>query len=66
MEGIIRMTSSGNAALKMDSNSLCDRFPRHKAVFEGNLRKVSGCLRTCDIEERDVHGKNRPLHCDFV
>ena len=37
--------------------SLCDRFPLHKAVFEGNLRKVSGCLRSCDIEERDVHGK---------
>ena len=60
------MTSSGNAALKMDSNPLCDRFPLHKAVFEGNLRKVSGCLRTCDIAERDVHGKNCLLHCDLV
>ncbi|CAH3134873.1 unnamed protein product [Porites lobata] len=42
-------------------DSLCDRFPLHKAVFEGNLRKVSSCLRTCDIGERDIHG-NTPLH----
>ena len=34
-----------------------ERYPLHKAVFEGNLRKVSSCLRTCDIEEQDVHGK---------
>lgn len=51
-------------SFKMDS--LCDRFPLHKAVFEGNLRKVSGCLRTCDIEERDVHGKNHRLCRDRV
>ena len=47
-------------------DSLCDRFPLHKAVFEGNLRKVSGCLRTCDIEERDVHGKNHRICRDRV
>lgn len=39
-------------------DSLCDRYPLHKAIFDGNLRKVSGYLRTCDIEEKDVHGKN--------
>lgn len=43
-------------------DSLCDRYPLHKAIFDGNLRKVSGYLRTCDIEEKDVHGKN-PLLC---
>ncbi|RMX51644.1 hypothetical protein pdam_00021479 [Pocillopora damicornis] len=42
-------------------DSLCDRFPLHRAVFEGNLRKVSSCLRTYDVGERDVHG-NTPLH----
>ena len=39
-------------------DSLCDRYPLHKAIFDGNLRKVSGYLRTCNIEEKDVHGKN--------
>ncbi|XP_031564621.1 ankyrin repeat domain-containing protein 13C-B-like [Actinia tenebrosa] len=38
-----------------------ERFPLHKAVYEGNLRKVSSCLRTCDIDEQDNHG-NTPLH----
>ncbi|KAK2569535.1 Ankyrin repeat domain-containing protein 13C [Acropora cervicornis] len=42
-------------------DSLCDRYPLHKAIFDGNLRKVSGYLRTCNIEEKDVHG-NTPLH----
>ncbi|XP_068728183.1 ankyrin repeat domain-containing protein 13C-B-like [Montipora capricornis] len=55
----IELTSLGNALTKMDS--LCDQFPLHKAIFEGNLRKVSGYLRTCDIGERDIHG-NTPLH----
>ena len=60
----IGLTSSGHTANKMDS--LCDRFPLHRAVFEGNLRKVSGCLRTCDITEKDVHGKNYPICGDRV
>ncbi|XP_048584372.1 ankyrin repeat domain-containing protein 13C [Nematostella vectensis] len=42
-----------------------DRYPLHKAVFEGNLRKVSTALRTCDIEERDIHG-NTPLHLAVI
>lgn len=35
----------------------CDRYPLHKAVFEGNLRKVSILLKDHDIGERDRHGK---------
>lgn len=36
---------------------LCDRFFFYKVVFEGNLWKVLGCLCICDLEERDVYGK---------
>ena len=60
----IELTSLGNALTKMDS--LCDQFPLHKAIFEGNLRKVSGYLRTCDIGERDIHGKSWLLCSDLA
>ncbi|KXJ18332.1 ankyrin repeat domain-containing protein 13C-B [Exaiptasia diaphana] len=43
------------------ADKTAEDFPLHKAVFEGNLRKVSSCLRSCDIEEQDIHG-NTPLH----
>ncbi|CAB3997813.1 ankyrin repeat domain-containing 13C-like [Paramuricea clavata] len=41
--------------------SACDRYPLHRAVFEGNLRKVSSLLRDHDIGQKDCHG-NTPLH----
>lgn len=66
MDHGICLTSSGKVTLRCAvMESLCDQFPLHKAVFEGNLRKVSGCLRTCDIGERDVHGKD-PFCRDFI
>ena len=43
-----------------ENTSACDRYPLHKAVFEGNLRKVSSLLRDHDIGEKDCHGM-----CDF-
>ena len=40
-----------------ENHNACDRYPLHKAVFEGNLRKVSSLLRDHDIGERDIHGR---------
>ncbi|XP_046841469.1 ankyrin repeat domain-containing protein 13C-B-like isoform X2 [Xenia sp. Carnegie-2017] len=44
-----------------ESTTVCDQYPLHRAVFEGNLRKVSSLLHDHDIDERDSHG-NTPLH----
>lgn len=46
-----------------ETSSACDRYPLHKAVFEGNLRKVSSLLRDHDIGERDCHGKTKYREC---
>lgn len=40
-----------------ENHNACDRYPLHKAVFEGNLRKVSSLLRDHDIGEKDIHGR---------
>lgn len=40
-----------------ERSTACEKFPLHKAVFEGNLRKVSYFLRVCDVGGKDLHGK---------
>jgi hypothetical protein len=46
-----------------ETTSACDRYPLHRAVFEGNLRKVSSLLREHDIGKKDCHGK---FHFNFL
>ena len=40
-----------------ERSTACEKFPLHRAIFEGNLRKVSCYLRVCDVSEKDLHGK---------
>ena len=49
-----------------ESTSACDRYPLHRAVFEGNLRKVSSLLRDHDIGERDCHGMSSNIQSIFI
>ncbi|XP_066298013.1 ankyrin repeat domain-containing protein 13C-like isoform X1 [Branchiostoma lanceolatum] len=37
------------------------RYPLHYSVFQGDIKRVSALLRTCDVTEQDVHG-NTALH----
>ncbi|XP_005110838.1 ankyrin repeat domain-containing protein 13C isoform X2 [Aplysia californica] len=36
-------------------------FPLHERVFNGDIKRVSRLIRTCDVSQRDNHG-NTPLH----
>ncbi|XP_035699714.1 ankyrin repeat domain-containing protein 13C-like [Branchiostoma floridae] len=40
---------------------LSKRYPLHYSVFQGDIKRVSALLRTCDVTEQDVHG-NTALH----
>ena len=63
MKGQQETRRRGTGVNMTETTSACDKYPLHKAVFEGNLRKVSSLLRDHDIDQRDCHGK---FHFNFV